>query len=726
MRALNAFSPAGSPPRRAVGRVSVGVNGSPPPPFLSSPLSVGSSKILSGGVSGGKIHHPIAERAINANSSADSPIHVAAGFVSTIRVPPPPPPVPVPGEEVRGVSSASGAWCSSPYHHGASVVPSSLPRPLSEAQVRADIAACARVRPAVSDCKPAWFAALDSLEARGADGSWIREARSHIRHGVTVELDSTPAPSSLRNSKSVLKHQQTCLERVRVYADLNAVAEDNEPRLVHPLLAVEKEGRKVRLCLDLSRNFNEHVRKRSFKLLSLRQAVLLSRPGCFYAKMDLSACFLSFPLAPSDSKLMGFRLGGKSYRFTGVPFGLSSAPRVVSLLLDVVSAVLLDRGVEHVRYLDDFLFVGPSASQVLSSMRVAAKTLQEFGLVNNLAKLEGPTQSLEFLGIQIDSVSRTLSVPEHKLKAISSKIENLLSSRSASVKRLRSVLGSLSHISMVLPAARPYLRSLIDSVHCRSLQGRKGPRRLSALLREDLLFWLHHMRDWNGSQRWRAEAEPTVIASDASTRGFGWVLESAPASVRARLPPFMQPGYAVSGEWVGELQSIQSVSANIGWGELFCPVAFVRRSGPALRDSHVIFVLDNSGDVEVINRRKTSSPRLRSLLRELCALSLRYNVAFTAVHRPGARNVLPDVLSRSELHKGDRSVKNICDAVLDKLAEDESPKATQPEPKPFSFGSFFLLDPISKVASSNPVLFPLGVSVLSSSSASLVSRKEAA
>ena len=601
-----------------------------------------------------------------------------------------------------------------------------LPDSLSEAAVRSDIRSCARTRPAVPECKPAWLAALNSLASRGADPSWIAEARSHIQHGVRLELDSMPSPASFKNSRSVSKHQGLCMERIRVYADLNAVVEDNAPKLTHPLLAIEKEGRKVRLCLDLSRNCNEHIRKRSFKLMSLREAVRLSSPGCFYAKMDLSACFLSFPLAPSDSKLMGFQLGGNSYRFTGVPFGLSSAPRVVSLLLDVVSAVLLDRGVEHVRYLDDFLFVGPSAPRVLAAMHVAAATLHEFGLMNNLSKMEGPSQSMEFLGIQIDSLARTLSVPEHKLKAISSKLGSLLGSRAVSIKRLRSVLGSLSHLSMVLPAARPYLRHLIDSVYVRANSARKGPRRLSAGLREDLLFWQRHVRDWNGSQRWRAESEPVVIASDASTRGFGWVLESAPASVRARLPPFMQPGYAVSGKWVGQLQSIQSVSASIGWGELFCPIAFARRSGPALRDSHVIFVLDNSGDVEVINRRKTSSPRLRSLLRELCALSLRYNFAFTAVHRPGARNVLPDVLSRSEKHKGDLSVKNICGVVLDELARNEAPKQTQPGPKPFAFGSFFLLDPISKIATSTPVSFPLGVCVLSSSSASLASRREAA
>ena len=72
---------------------------------------------------------------------------------------------------------------TSPYHHGASRLHGALPPVLPEAQARADIVACARVRPAVGSCKPTWLAALDSLASRGADPSWIAEARSHIEHG---------------------------------------------------------------------------------------------------------------------------------------------------------------------------------------------------------------------------------------------------------------------------------------------------------------------------------------------------------------------------------------------------------------------------------------------------------------------------------------------------------------------------------------------------------------
>ena len=106
-------------------------------------------------------------------------------------------------------------------------------------------------------------------------------------------------------------------------------------------------------------------------------------------------------------------------------------------------------------------------------------------------------------------------------------------------------------------------------------------------------------------------------------------------------------------------------------------------------------------------------------------LSLRYNFAFTAIHRPGARNILPDILSRIELHCHDFRISSITSKVLEKIAEDEV-KRTAPEPKSFAFGSFFLLEPVSKSVTSTPLLFPLNISVLSSSSASLHVRKRTA
>jgi hypothetical protein len=74
---------------------------------------------------------------------------------------------------------------------------------------------------------------------------------------------------------------------------------------------------------------------------------------------------------------------------------------------------------------------------------------------------------------------------------------------------------------------------------------------------------------------------------------------------------------------------------------------------PQLRNQSVLFLVDNSTDVAIINRQATRSARLSSLLRSLYDLALRYNFSIRARHRRGVDNGLADFLSRPQLHKND-------------------------------------------------------------------------
>jgi hypothetical protein len=74
---------------------------------------------------------------------------------------------------------------------------------------------------------------------------------------------------------------------------------------------------------------------------------------------------------------------------------------------------------------------------------------------------------------------------------------------------------------------------------------------------------------------------------------------------------------------------------------------------PQLRNQSVLFLVDNSTDVAIINRQATRSARLSALLRSLYDLALRYNFSIRARHRRGVDNGLADFLSRPQLHKND-------------------------------------------------------------------------
>ena len=233
-------------------------------------------------------------------------------------------------------------------------------------------------------------------------------------------------------------------------------------------------------------------------------------------------------------------------------------------------------------------------------------------------------------------------------------------------------------------------------------------------------FWLQFLHSWNGSRKWHAQSKPIVVASDASLEGFAWVVESGPFQ-HSDLPPPLRTGSATWGTWDGPFEHCSTSSSFIQEAELFSPVAFALEAGEALRDSHVVFVLDNEADVAILNRRKTKDPRLLALLRLLASASAEKNFAFTAIHRYGALNILPDVLSRSSKHGFAKDPASVSLERVNAVVSEEVEKGASAPPSthPLAhahFGSFFLSDHVSLAAASFPVHYPNSLRFCSSSS----------
>ena len=505
--------------------------------------------------------------------------------------------------------------------------------------------------------RAAWLAQIAILRrSPGADTVLLDKLRKWIVEGVKTSFSTVaPTPMPLYNTKTFSNNLGVCMERLRVYTDLGALRKLSAPPPpgghIQPLHAVIKPGKKARICVDLSQNFNSFVADQSFQMATVQSAVDMllheARPK-YLVKLDLASCFLSFPIHPSDQQFFYCEAGGNFYQFVTLVFGRKDAPRIVSQLLDVVSSAMSDAGLNHIRYLDDFLLVGTTATRVWASAHSAAKILMNFGLSLSLPKVEGPSTRLEFLGIVIDTQKETLSISDTRQQELLSLLHSFSKRRRSSVRRLQSLVGKLTFAATVLPGARPFLRRIIDSMSGRS----SGQMRLGPEFRSEIRYWRGHMARWNGRAKWlEVSSDPVVIGSDASTSGFAYGVERQPKTLI--LPPRFQPGVIRVGTWSasnGDAQR-QQRSAAIQWGEFFCSLAAAVEMGNLLTNQQVVFVLDNNSDVAVINRQRTREPRLAMLLRALCDASLQHNFSFSAVHRSGESNTVMDWASRPAYHR---------------------------------------------------------------------------
>ena len=84
-----------------------------------------------------------------------------------------------------------------------------------------------------------------------------------------------------------------------------------------------------------------------------------------------------------------------------------------------VVAMLRQRGVRRIIYLDDMLIMAESASLVLLHAASALNLLESLGFVINYKMSQlTPSQQIEFLGFLIDSVALSLLLPGEKLRKI--------------------------------------------------------------------------------------------------------------------------------------------------------------------------------------------------------------------------------------------------------------------------------------------------------------------
>ena len=145
------------------------------------------------------------------------------------------------------------------------------------------------------------------------------------------------------------------------------------------------------------------------------------------AKVDLKNAFRLCPVHPEDWHLLGIRWRGHYLVDKCLPFGLRSAPFLFNMVADAIQWILENHcHVQHsFHYLDDYFFEGPSDSQAcgksLSSMLSLCDTLN---IPLKPEKMVGPTTSLTFLGVELDTTSMTARLPQDKLTSLLSELHH--------------------------------------------------------------------------------------------------------------------------------------------------------------------------------------------------------------------------------------------------------------------------------------------------------------
>ena len=326
-------------------------------------------------------------------------------------------------------------------------------------------------------------------------------------------------------------------------------------------------------------------------------------------------------------RYLRFVVGGRTYQFRVLCFGLTTAPQVFMRIMAPVSAILHKYGVRMLRYLDDWLILASSEIACLQSRDRLLTICTELGIQVNLTKSSlVPTQSLVYLGMEIRSLPFIARPTPVRVSNLLRLIEEFLSTPSPPASLWRRLLGHLSSLTLLVSGGMLRMRLLQLCLKDQwDFLDDQFQVSWSPLCREDLLWWARVAQLREGVSL-SLPAPDVSFFSDASDVGWGALVGK----------------HHASGLW-----SPHQKTLSINLRELLAVQYGLQALEHLLVGLSVALFCDNTTTVAYLRRSGgTFSSTLNATAREILLWAENYRVRLLPQFIMGSSNVTADALSR--------------------------------------------------------------------------------
>ena len=394
------------------------------------------------------------------------------------------------------------------------------------------------------------------------------------------------------------------------------------------------------MILNLKK-FNEHLTYHHFKMDTIHTATAMIRPNCYMASMDLKDAYYSVPIHLQDQKYLKFQWNDTFYKYVCFANGLSPCPRMFTKLLKPVYSVLRQKGHELIGYIDDQYIQGDTFDSCFSSVKACIELLRSLGLVIHPEKSAlVPSQTLEFLGFILNSVSMTVSLTEVKKIKIKEDCKFLRDNKQTTIREVARVIGILVLAFPAVQFGPLYYRRLEhDKSEAVKLNNGNFDKhmKLSSEASLELEWWEQNVFL---STKPIHQPQPDIfIYTDASLLDWGAFDTSTNTKT--------------GGEW---LQSDRE-NLHINYLELKAVYFALQSFCQALQNVHVRFMVDNTTAVAYIREMGGSKSVLcNEMAHKIWIFAYERKIWISSAHVPGKLNTIADTESRK--FKGLLSSKN--------------------------------------------------------------------
>ena len=199
-------------------------------------------------------------------------------------------------------------------------------------------------------------------------------------------------------------------------------------------------------------------------------------------------------------------------------FGFRHGSQIFQRISDSIRFIMSQEGHYCCNYADDFLLIDGNEKCNLAFDRLSV-LLPDLGFDISHHKTVQPSTKVICLGILVDTVSFTTSIPEEKLKKIKIICLGWAKKSSCTKRQLQSLLGSLLYVSKCVRYSRFFLNRLLTTL--RSMEGTYTV--LDKDFHRDVAWFNRFLETFNGTSFFKKSPENFTLHLDACLTGLGGV-----------------------------------------------------------------------------------------------------------------------------------------------------------------------------------------------------------
>ena len=456
---------------------------------------------------------------------------------------------------------------------------------------------------------------------------------SILQHGYNLEfaslppLQSNPSPFYLPLSSE----QQTILdeemEKFLVGHVIEPVEDLSSPGYYSPLFLRPKTDKGWRIIINLA-PLNKHLVYHKFRMETINTVRQGLQKGDYAFSLDLSSAYSHIPIHPTSRKFLRFFWRNKAFQFKNLPFGLSSAPFVFSLIVSQVAKFFHSRSILSHFYLDDLQFFAHAQRTLTQNQPLIIFVVQILGWLINFEKSDlDISQQNVYIGGDFDLANGTVAPTQKRWQKINTEIPKFCALQEARAGLWSSILGILTSTQDLTFLGRLQLRVLQYHLndHWIDRTDKNVVIPISRDCKDALLWWLEEQNVMSGVPLQPPPPDLTLY-SDSSLSGFGATLGDK----------------QFSGKWTP-----QQSQYHINYLEMLSVFLSIQHFRSDLVNKSLMVATDNTSVVCYINKLSgTKSKDLHNLTFRLFSFCFQANIFLRARHIPGRLNILADGLSR--------------------------------------------------------------------------------